>query len=296
MRNGLIGGLAMGASVILATPGYACPTWHMLSNGTTADATQVMDNFNSTLQCPNFTGKVGIGTSSPDSRMLLTLDNANNYGGIAFRIGGTLIGDIEQEGTGNMYYDTLGDIWLRPGNVVSMDLQANGRVGIGTTAPSYTLHVNGSVAGTSAYNNLSDRRLKKDVVPIADALSMIDKLRGVRFTWRTPEERTVGRMLSLPSDKPQIGFIAQEILEVLPEAITVADGKDAILSMQESKIVPLLVEALKELKAKDEQETAAETAAIAKLQREIAELRGEHRDVAANETVLHRMALAFGFR
>jgi len=41
----------------------ACYTFHTLNNNTTADATAVMDNFNYTLQCPNFTGNVGIGTS-----------------------------------------------------------------------------------------------------------------------------------------------------------------------------------------------------------------------------------------
>ncbi len=43
----------------------SCPTFHTLTNGTTADASQVMDNFNYILGCPNFTGNVGIGVSTP---------------------------------------------------------------------------------------------------------------------------------------------------------------------------------------------------------------------------------------
>ncbi len=78
-------------------------------------------------------------------------------------------------------------------------------------------------------------------------------------------------------DVPQIGFIAREVRAALPEAVTVAEGTEAIMSMQETKIVPLLVEAVKELKESNEN-----------LQREITELR---RNVALNDNVLHRVRL-----
>ncbi len=150
-----------------------------------------------------------------------------------------------------------------------MIITGAGLVGIATTSPSYTLHVNGSVAGTSAYNNLSDARLKKDIGPISGALALIDRLRGVRFSWRTPQERDVGAEFDLPIKRPQIGFVAQEVGLVLPEAVTVADGKDAIMSMQETKIVPILVEAVKELSEFNKKQAEA----ILDLKHEVAELR-----------------------
>jgi hypothetical protein len=57
-----------------------CPSWHTLTNGTTADATQVMDNFNVILNCPNFTGKVGIGTATPVSQLTISGSGAPTGG------------------------------------------------------------------------------------------------------------------------------------------------------------------------------------------------------------------------
>jgi hypothetical protein len=131
-----------------------------------------------------------------------------------------------------------------------------GNVGVGTSSPMYTLHVNGSVAGASAYNNLSDARLKKNVRRISSALSIIDRIQGVQFDWRSPADRKVGRTFNLPMDVPQVGFIAQDLSRVLPEAVTVASGPEAIMSVQESKVVPVLVEAVKELKAANENQVA----------------------------------------
>src|SRR5262245_53152790 len=51
-------------AILYSSSAYAvCPTFSTLTNGTTADATKVMDNFNYILQCPNFSGNVGIGTT-----------------------------------------------------------------------------------------------------------------------------------------------------------------------------------------------------------------------------------------
>ncbi len=137
----------------------------------------------------------------------------------------------------------------------SIFVDAAGNVGLGTTAPSYTLHVNGSVAGTSAYSNLSDARLTNDVTEITGSLALIGKLRGVRFHWREPEERQIGKSIDLPVDEPQVGFIAQEVEPVVPEAVT--QTKDGIRNIRESKIVPLLVEAVKEQQAQIAELTAA---------------------------------------
>lgn len=128
-------------------------------------------------------------------------------------------------------------------------LQVNGGgVGIGTISPSYTLQVNGSVAGTS-WTALSDVRLKKNIVPIRGALALITQLRGVRYNWRPIRERSIGKSFKLPAGVPQVGFIAQELKRVLPEAVSVANEKGGTMSVAESKVVPVLVEAVKELQA-----------------------------------------------
>ena len=172
-------------------------------------------------------------------------NNASDAADIRFWHGGAPLADI-MHSQNILYinnYNALAGTKTGP-----LALQSNGgNVGIGMTAPGYTLQVNGSVAGVGAYNALSDARLKKDVVEIPRALDMVEKLRGVRFNWRTEKEREIGKDLKLPVNDPQVGLIAQEVEPILPEAVTTA--KDGIKNIQESKIVPVLVEALKEEEA-----------------------------------------------
>ncbi|HEY2033148.1 MAG TPA: tail fiber domain-containing protein [Rhizomicrobium sp.] len=132
----------------------------------------------------------------------------------------------------------------------------NGSVGIGTTTPSLNLYVNGTAGGTSAWSNTSDARLKKNIAPINDALGLIEQMQGVRFDWRKPDERSVGSELKLPVDQPQVGFIAQDLQKILPEAVSVSKDDRKLMSVSESKVVPVLVEAIKQLAAANRIQTA----------------------------------------
>lgn len=162
---------------------------------------------------------------------------------------------------------------------VSMTIDATGNVGIGTATPTSTLYVNGTAGGTSAWSNTSDRRLKKNIVPITGALRLIEQMQGVRFDWRKPEERIVGSALNLPTNERQIGFVAQDVQKVLPEAVSAAHDKEALMSVRESKVVPVLVEAVKQL-AKMNRKQSAE---IQSLQRQMSTLqRGVTVRTAAN--------------
>lgn len=80
----------------------------------------------------------------------------------------------------------------------------------------------------------SDARLKSDVETIADALTLVCALRGVRFTM---------------DGMRQIGVIAQEIEPVLPEVVQ-ADAESDQLSVAYGNITGLLIEAVKELTAR----------------------------------------------
>jgi len=76
----------------------------------------------------------------------------------------------------------------------------------------------GKSTGTS-WINASDRRLKNIVGKYEYGLEEILQLRPVRFTYKNDN------LLGLPSDKPVVGFVAQEVEKVIPEAVrTRTDG------------------------------------------------------------------------
>ncbi len=113
----------------------------------------------------------------------------------------------------------------------------NGNIGVGTSAPTQKLHVNGSVLAT-AYNVVSDRRFKKNFLSIDRPIERLEKLSGLYFEYKpaceTGTEFPTGR---------QVGFIAQEVEEVMPEAVTT--NASGYKSVDYSKVVPLLVEGIK---------------------------------------------------
>jgi Chaperone of endosialidase len=94
-----------------------------------------------------------------------------------------------------------------------------------TTQPALT------VIGT--INTSSDSRIKKDIQRITDHQNIIASLNGVRFTWKRTDEKSVG-------------LIAQDVLAVLPEAIS--EDKEGSLSLNYNAIVAVLVEEVKALR------------------------------------------------
>ncbi|MBN1782602.1 tail fiber domain-containing protein [bacterium] len=99
---------------------------------------------------------------------------------------------------------------------------------------SYTFFVNGSAGGTGPWNNDSDGRMKKNIGTIPDALDRVQRLRGVNFEWKDTAHHEPGM---------QMGFIAQEAAEVVPEVV---GRENDAYSMQYAPITALLVEAMKE--------------------------------------------------
>jgi len=83
----------------------------------------------------------------------------------------------------------------------------------------------------------SDKRLKDNIEPIEDPLEKMDKIGGYTFIWNDKQSTYEGK---------DVGVIAQEIEEVLPEVVTTrGSGYKAV---KYEKIVPLLIESIKELK------------------------------------------------
>ncbi len=99
-----------------------------------------------------------------------------------------------------------------------------------------TLTVSGDVI---AYGSPSDISLNMNVKPIENALDKVMKLKGVSFTWK--EDTSASCMTNIKDD---IGFIAQEVKEVIPELVRKNDN--CLLSLRDKGIIPILVEAIKE--------------------------------------------------
>jgi hypothetical protein len=110
-----------------------------------------------------------------------------------------------------------------------------GRIGIGTTNPTRKLFVNGDAGGTSGWYNDSDERLKKNIYTIPNALEKVTSLRGVNFEWKDNAIYPKGE---------QVGFIAQEIKEILPEVV---DKRGEYYGVSYGQVTALLTEAVKEL-------------------------------------------------
>ena len=83
----------------------------------------------------------------------------------------------------------------------------------------------------------SDKRLKDNIVRIENPLEKVDKIGGYTFDWNDKQETYTGK---------DVGVIAQEIQEVLPELVTERDN--GYLAVKYEKVVPLLIESIKELK------------------------------------------------
>ena len=97
------------------------------------------------------------------------------------------------------------------------------------------LAVDGNI--TAYYS--SDINLKDNIRPIESALFKVQQINGVTFDWNEKSSK-------IQQDKGHdVGLIAQEVEKVLPEVVVLRP--DGIMAIQYEKVVPLLVESIKEL-------------------------------------------------
>ncbi len=125
-----------------------------------------------------------------------------------------------------------------------------------TSSTSQTTQINFEVAGnssagkittttnTTTYTTSSDYRLKENIIPISDSIYRLNQLKPSRFNFIQEPGKTVD------------GFIAHEVQEIVPEAIVgekdEVDENGGIIpqSIDQAKLVPLLVAAIQELEAR----------------------------------------------
>lgn len=121
----------------------------------------------------------------------------------------------------------------------------SGNVLIGSTSDTGAakLQVTGGVTATSEVTAYySDERLKNLDGTIENALEIVKQLNGYYYT-----ENETAKKLGYHNDKRQIGVSAQEVEKVLPEIVAPAPISAEYLTVKYEKLVPVLIEAIKDL-------------------------------------------------
>jgi hypothetical protein len=98
-----------------------------------------------------------------------------------------------------------------------------------------------SVSGNITAYDGSDRRIKENIKPISNPLAKLSHISGNTFKWKQEYYDKQDKELFKEYD---VGVIAQEIEAVLPEAVH--ERSDGVMAVNYVKIIPLLIEAIKE--------------------------------------------------
>jgi hypothetical protein len=131
--------------------------------------------------------------------------------------------------------------------IITGSIQHNGSYGLGVAA-SATIGRFDASNDVVAFST-SDERLKKYVKNIPNALDKVSQINGVTFQWKKTDDETKQNVHSF--EGKDVGVIAQEIEKVLPEVVITRDN--GYKAVKYEKIIPLLIESVKELKAEIEE-------------------------------------------
>lgn len=198
------------------------------------------------------TGAVGVGTASPSGR----LDVRDSVAGVTSLVtdtDGTIITRLRgigaatsQRGALELFNDgTITSAIFSDAN--DSFINGGGRLGVGTNAPTDTLSVNGTASkpGGGTWAVFSDERLKNIKGNYTPGLSAVMRLQPLRYQYKSDNP------LHLESNKEYVGFGAQALQQVLPEAVST--NANGYLQVNSDPILWTMLNAIKEQQKEIEQ-------------------------------------------
>ncbi len=228
---------------------------------TSTGGLQITNAVSQAMRFDNDSGFIAGYNSAGSTRSGYLQMNASSGGVLIASEGGSYIGLITNS-IDRLHVDSSGNVLIgttsTSGNAGIEFLPSSGACvqsinhvtgtasGTGFTFFNYNGSSIGSVtqSGTTAvlYNQTSDRRLKRNITDAPDVGALIDAIRVRSFGWNSTDGDFVSH-----------GFIAQELVEVAPQAVKVGDFGATVLDpwgVDNSRLVPLTVRELQSLRAR----------------------------------------------
>jgi hypothetical protein len=205
---------------------------------------------NNTRMIVKSDGKVGIGTTTPGFLLDVTdrirlRQGPNGQAGIwlfetAPNKDQAFMGIANDNQVG--FWGNTGANW----GLVMDTTTGNVAIGLGATSTTAGKLDVGGIVHASSYSSSSDARFKTNVAPIEDALDKVAAIRGVAFDWNE-----LYQSLGRSTGRREIGVIAQDVEKVCPELVN-EWNEEGYKGVDYGRLTALLIEAVKELKAKNE--------------------------------------------
>jgi len=198
-------------------------------------------------------GRVGIGTTSPMHKLQVNVTGrdgllltGNDEGDVILQIsnGATNHYIFDDDDNGHTLDIESGNDLAFSTNGASekMRIKENGNVGIGTTNPgSYKLFVAGTAYATGSWVS-SDKRYKKDIKTIDNALDKINAIDGVSYQFKKETVNDID--FSEMKNGNHLGFIAHDLEKVFPELVQ--QDEKGYYAVNYDGLVPVLVQAMKD--------------------------------------------------
>jgi hypothetical protein len=190
----------------------------------------------------NSNGTVAIGTTANNYKLQVS-DTLDTWIRVINTTGGGYAAGFRLKAGGDNEYGFFGgdnNCGIRDftNSATRLQVFANGNIAIATTSDNgYKLYVSGTIYATGNITANSDLTLKKNLELITNPTDKLMKLNGYSYQWKS-------------DDSHQYGVIAQEVEKILPYAVST--GNDGIKGVSYNQIIPVLIEAVKEQKAKIE--------------------------------------------